>query len=125
MTSLVRSGAGAPKDDTCPAVRPGRMKPGLCHERDKVPKERPMHRIPWLASAVLLLIVNPPAVAQHFPYKTHLKHPDSWFAGAEAKTIAANVLSHQSPLGGWPKNIDTGAAPYQGDPKAIRGTFDN
>jgi pectate lyase len=84
-----------------------------------------MHRTPWLAAAIVLFTLSPAAVAQHFPYKNHLKQPDSWFAGAEAKTIAANVLSHQSPLGSWPKNIDTGAAPYQGDPKAIRGTFDN
>ena len=65
------------------------------------------------------------AAAQRFPWKQHLKQPDSWFAGAEAKQIAANVLSHQSPAGSWPKNIDTGAKPYQGDPKALKGTFDN
>jgi pectate lyase len=63
--------------------------------------------------------------AERFPWKRYARQPDRWFAGAEAQGIAANVLSHQSPLGSWPKNLDTGAKPYRGDPKDLRGTFDN
>jgi hypothetical protein len=35
--------------------------------------------------------------AEHFPWQCYAKRPDSWFASAEAKIIAANVLSYQSP----------------------------
>lgn len=47
----------------------------------------------------------------------YLRKPSDWFAGADARRIAANILSYQSDLGGWPKNIDTTAAPYTGDRK--------
>ena len=39
-----------------------------------------------------------------------LKREDVWFGGPEAKRVAANILSHQSDLGGWPKNVDTTVA---------------
>jgi PelA/Pel-15E family pectate lyase len=55
----------------------------------------------------------------------YLNKPDAWFAGDEAKKIAANILTYQSDLGGWPKNIDTTAAPYKGDRKDLKPTFDN
>jgi pectate lyase len=55
----------------------------------------------------------------------YLDRPDAWFASDEAKTVAENILSHQSPLGGWPKNLDTSAARYTGKPDAIAPTFDN
>lgn len=54
-----------------------------------------------------------------------LKNPDEWFAGSEAKRLAENVLSHQSDLGGWPKNIDTTATRYVGERKKLAPTFDN
>ncbi len=55
----------------------------------------------------------------------YLKQPDSWFASDEARRIAANLLSHQSDLGGWPKNTDTTAAAFTGDRKELKPTFDN
>jgi pectate lyase len=55
----------------------------------------------------------------------YLKKPDAWFAGDEARRVAGNILSYQSDLGGWPKNIDTTAAPYTGDRKELKPTFDN
>jgi hypothetical protein len=55
----------------------------------------------------------------------YLGQPDRWFAGDEAKRVAANLLSWQSDLGGWPKNVDTAAAPYAGDRQALKPTFDN
>jgi len=55
----------------------------------------------------------------------HLRHPDSWYAAPEGRRILENILSHQSELGGWPKNVDTTAARYAGDPRQIKPTFDN
>ncbi len=56
---------------------------------------------------------------------SYLHKPDSWFAGPEAKGLAANILSYQSPEGSWPKNIDTTAKAYTGDREKLKGTFDN
>jgi PelA/Pel-15E family pectate lyase len=53
----------------------------------------------------------------------YLTKPDDWFAGDEGKRVAANVLSHQTEAGGWPKNTDT-TAPFTGDRKDIKPTFD-
>jgi PelA/Pel-15E family pectate lyase len=55
----------------------------------------------------------------------YLKKPSSWFAGAEAKRVAANILSFQSALGGWPKNIDTTESPFSGNRDELKPTFDN
>ena len=57
--------------------------------------------------------------------KNYLKKPDAWFAGDEAKRIAANVLSWQSDLGGWPKNVETAEQPYAGKRQDLKPTFDN
>jgi PelA/Pel-15E family pectate lyase len=56
----------------------------------------------------------------------YLKKPAEWWAGDEARTIAANILSWQSDLGGWPKNVDT-TQPYKGTDRAkdLKPTFDN
>lgn len=51
--------------------------------------------------------------------------PDAWYRSAEGREITANIRSHQSPQGDWPKNGDTTAARYQGDSSTIQGTFDN
>src|SRR3954468_14452222 len=58
--------------------------------------------------------------------KQHLKHPDEWYRSDEGKRIAANILSQQSELGGWPKNVDT-TVPYTGTDreKDLKPTFDN
>lgn len=74
-----------------------------------------------LSCAVFCLTVDA-AVAGPADY---LKKPDTWFAGEEAKQVAANILSYQSEVGGWPKNVDTTAAPYTGDRKDLRPTYDN
>ena len=55
----------------------------------------------------------------------YLKKPEAWLTGDEAKAIADNVLSYQSEEGGWPKNIDTTAAPNTGNQEPIKPTFDN
>ena len=56
--------------------------------------------------------------------RSHLRRPDEWFRGAEAKRIAENILSWQSAEGGWPKNTDT-TAPFAGERQKLKGTFDN
>jgi pectate lyase len=75
------------------------------------------------AALVLAVACAPSLHAANGP-AAYLKKPDDWFAGAEAKRIAANVLSHQADLGGWPKNTDT-TAPFTGDRKDLKPTFDN
>jgi PelA/Pel-15E family pectate lyase len=80
------------------------------------------------ATLVLLLAgscLSRATAAEHFSWQRYAKRPDSWFESTEAKVIATNVLSYQSSLGSWPKNVDTAAKPYQGDPKDLKGTFDN
>jgi PelA/Pel-15E family pectate lyase len=39
-------------------------------------------------------------------WKDVLRQPATWYASAEAKSVAANVLLYQRPEGGWPKNHD-------------------
>src|SRR5690242_14998911 len=57
--------------------------------------------------------------------KNYLKKPDAWFGGEDAKRIAGNILSWQSDLGGWPKNVETAEAPYAGKRGDLKPTFDN
>jgi PelA/Pel-15E family pectate lyase len=77
------------------------------------------------ALAILALLSFAPSALGRSGAARYLNKPDAWFAGAEARRIAGNILSHQSDLGGWPKNIDTTAAPFTGDRKTLRPTFDN
>jgi pectate lyase len=75
-------------------------------------------------SMAALLHFLSPAWAGSGPSR-FLKKPEAWFAGDDAKRVAANTLSYQADLGGWPKNIDTTAAPFTGNRKDLRPTFDN
>lgn len=54
-----------------------------------------------------------------------LKKTDAWYASAEGRHMADVILSYQAEAGGWPKNIDTVSEPFTGDPKTLKGTFDN
>jgi pectate lyase len=76
-----------------------------------------------LSLAVLLLFLTPDLGARG--PASYLGKSDDWFRSDEAKRITANILSHQSELGGWPKNIDTTAAPFKGDRQDLKPTFDN
>jgi PelA/Pel-15E family pectate lyase len=79
------------------------------------------------ASAALALVVVMTS-ASTLPARgpeRYLKKPAAWFAGQEAGGIAENILSYQSDLGGWPKNLDTTRAPFRGDRKQLKPTFDN
>ena len=61
----------------------------------------------------------------HFDFRSYEKNPPEWFRSAEGSNVLANVLSHQSALGGWPKNTDTAKKPSVETPEEIHGTFDN
>ena len=50
---------------------------------------------------------------------------DDWYRSGEGIRITTNILSWQSFYGSWPKNTNTVAMPFPGDPKTIAGTFDN
>src|SRR4051812_43931420 len=54
-----------------------------------------------------------------------LQKPAEWYAGDDAKRIAANILSFQTELGAWPKNTDTTKAPYTDELKKLTPSFDN
>lgn len=75
-------------------------------------------------AALLVSVVCGSTHAADGPRK-YLTKPDVWFAGDEAGRITDNILSYQSVLGGWPKNLDTTAARFTGDRKTLKSTFDN
>jgi PelA/Pel-15E family pectate lyase len=77
-----------------------------------------------LLLAVLLASLSAPAAFARGA-GDYLDRPDEWYRGPEGARVAANILSYQSSHGSWPKNIDTAAAPYAGDPARLQGTFDN
>jgi PelA/Pel-15E family pectate lyase len=77
-----------------------------------------------IAGLLLAVLCTPAAAADNFPWQRYQAYPDDWYQGFEAKKIAANVISNQSPLGGWPKNIDTGLKEFKDDPKSIRPTME-
>src|SRR5262245_39289672 len=79
---------------------------------------------PRLASALLMTAIVGPAWAADAPAR-YLEKSDAWFASGEGKRVADNVLSYQADAGGWPKNTDTTARPYAGQPKDLKPTFDN
>ncbi|WCJ58489.1 pectate lyase [Fontisphaera persica] len=54
-----------------------------------------------------------------------LQRPPEWWKSEEADRVTANILSYQSPLGGWPKNTATAAKKYTGKPESLKPTFDN
>jgi PelA/Pel-15E family pectate lyase len=81
-------------------------------------------RAAWALAGLALGLagtLEAPAEGGPSPY---LRKPAEWFSGAEARRVADAVLSHQSDLGGWPKNTDT-TVPYAGDRKDLKPTFDN
>src|SRR3954468_9005192 len=57
--------------------------------------------------------------------RAYLQKPEAWYGSDEAKRIADNILSYQSDLGGWPKNTDTTKAPFAGNRKDLKPSFDN
>lgn len=75
--------------------------------------------------AMLALLLAPSGLAAANGARKYLKETDAWFSGTRAREIADNVLSHQSALGGWPKNIDTTTNRFTGNREELKPTFDN
>lgn len=75
-----------------------------------------------LACALLTAPAEPATAATARQY---LKQPDAWFATIDARRLADNILTWQSPFGDWPKNGDTVTKPYAGKADHLHGTFDN
>ncbi|MGO4821413.1 MULTISPECIES: pectate lyase [unclassified Flavobacterium] len=60
----------------------------------------------WSAVLLVFLAVNTFAQVHDKSWKSITEMPEGkWFASAEAKAIAENVLLYQRNIGGWPKNI--------------------
>lgn len=76
-------------------------------------------------AVVPILVLAPLLAAVAAGPDRHLDKPDAWFAGDEGRRIAATIRSFQSDLGGWPKNVDTTAAPFTGNRAELRPTYDN
>src|SRR5438309_3509180 len=74
---------------------------------------------------LILALVAPTVGAAAPPWRSFAQKPDDWYRSPEGRRVAENILSYQSAGGAWPKNVDTTAKPYAGDPAALQGTFDN
>ncbi len=55
----------------------------------------------------------------------YAKQPLEWFQSEEGRRITDNVLTWQTPHGGWPKVRDTASKPYDGKSEDLHATFDN
>ena len=87
-----------------------------------------MNRVPSIAWALIvasMAAATNAVAADRAPWSAYAHQPDAWYRGAEGIRVAANILSHQSRLGDWPKNVDNSGEPYHGDRAKIKGTFDN
>jgi PelA/Pel-15E family pectate lyase len=79
----------------------------------------------FITSAVVVILLAVPARAKGAPWGVYARKPDEWYRGPGGRRVADTILTYQSARGGWPKNIDTTAASYAGDPAKLQGTFDN
>jgi len=83
-------------------------------------------KLRWIILVLAILVCGPSARAAGASSASKmLDKPAEWYKSDEATKAAANVLSFQSPLGGFPKNIDTAAKPYTGEAKDLHPTYDN
>jgi len=55
----------------------------------------------------------------------YAKQSVEWFQSEEGRRIADNVLTWQTPLGGWSKIRDTASEPFDGKLEDLHATFDN
>jgi PelA/Pel-15E family pectate lyase len=78
-----------------------------------------------LGFIVALVTVAAATQAQYTSARKYLDQPAEWYKGDEAKRVADTVLSYQAEDGGWPKNVDTAAKPYDGNRGKLHSTFDN
>jgi PelA/Pel-15E family pectate lyase len=57
--------------------------------------------------------------------RQHLKKDAAWFRSEEALRIADNLVTWQADNGAWQEEKDLISAPYSGDRKKLKGTFDD
>ena len=55
----------------------------------------------------------------------YAKQSLEWFKSEEGRRTADNVLTWQTPHGGWPKVRDTASKPFDGKREDLHATFDN
>jgi hypothetical protein len=75
-------------------------------------------------AGILMWVFLLPAFAAG-SWRNYRDKPDEWYRSEEGRRIAENVLSWQSPQGGWPKNTSTMTNAFSGSSNELRGTFDN
>ena len=86
---------------------------------------------PWLgavAASALTSVLAPAALAAEAPVPWSaavLTQAADWYATPAARRIADNVLTHQSPEGGWPKNTPLNLAARPDADPGLTNTFDN
>jgi PelA/Pel-15E family pectate lyase len=78
-----------------------------------------------IAVCCVLLAAGAPSFAASTSARQLLNKPPDWYKSDEATKAATAVLSYQALSGGWPKNVDTAAAPYDGDRSQLEATYDN
>ncbi len=78
-------------------------------------------RLTTLYVLLLLLLSSSDATVP----SRYTKQSVEWFQSAEGRRIADNVLTWQTPHGGWPKNRDTASEPFDGKSEDLHATFDN
>ena len=78
-------------------------------------------RLTTIYALLLLLLSSSDATV---PSK-YAKQSLEWFQSEEGRRIADNVLTWQTPHGGWPKNRDTASEPFDGKSEDLHATFDN
>jgi PelA/Pel-15E family pectate lyase len=54
-----------------------------------------------------------------------VRRPTAWYGSEAARQMAATVILHQSPQGGWPKNTDLFAPPRPDADPGLANTIDN
>jgi PelA/Pel-15E family pectate lyase len=82
-------------------------------------KKKISNRVLSILVFLLIIFLSVPC------FGNYIEKPDDWYRSDEARQIADNILSWQSPQGSWPKNVNTRRNPYTGDPNKLEGTFDN
>lgn len=86
---------------------------------------------PWLgavAASALTSVLAPAALAAEAPVLWNaavLTQAADWYATPAARRIADNVLTHQSPEGGWPKNTPLNLPARPDADPGLANTFDN
>ncbi|HEX2860538.1 MAG TPA: pectate lyase [Lacunisphaera sp.] len=60
---------------------------------------------------LLLLALTPAFATGALRWSDTLRQAPEWYAGEEARTVAAQVVLWQHPSGGWPKNTDLSRSP--------------